>query len=126
MHTDHSIIRTLAEQGISGYVTKVSPANEILKALKSILNDEKYFCAEAQKAIFADENVENQRLIFTHREKQVIKMIVDGKTTAEMARILKITVNTVESHRKNIYHKTGTTNMAQLVKIALTNGIVEI
>ncbi|ALO16024.1 Response regulator UvrY [Salinivirga cyanobacteriivorans] len=126
MHTDHSIIKTLAEQGISGYVTKTAPANEIIKALKSVLNGEKYFCAEAQKAIFTELNSDEPNLLFTHREKQVIKMIAQGKTTAEMARILKITVNTVESHRKNIYHKTGTSNMAQLVRIALTHGIVEI
>lgn len=126
MHTDSSIIRTLVDHGISGYVTKTSPTSNISKALEQVLQGEKYFCTEAQKAIFSESDDNDRNLIFTSREKQVIKMIVEGKTSAEMARVLKITVNTVESHRKNIYQKTGTSNMAQLVKIALTHGIVEI
>lgn len=125
MHAHASIIRSLLDKGISGYVVKTSDSKEITNAINAAIKGDTYLCRTAKKAIEEAEVAEPTTHIFTQREKQIIKLIVEGKKTGQIARQLKITVNTVESHRKNIYQKMGTKNMAQLVKIALTQGIVE-
>jgi DNA-binding CsgD family transcriptional regulator len=67
---------------------------------------------------------EDTQVIFTRREKEIIKMIVDGKSSAQIGRKLSVSVNTVEVHRKNIFRKTNSKNMAELTKKALQHGII--
>jgi DNA-binding NarL/FixJ family response regulator len=125
MHAHASIIQSLIDKGISGYVVKTSDSKEINTSINIALKGGTHLCQTAKKVLEDSQTSKPSTYIFTQREKQIIKLIVDGKKTGQIARQLKITVNTVESHRKNIYQKTGTKNMAELVKIALTQGIVE-
>ena len=125
MHAHASIIQNLIDKGISGYIVKTSDASEITNAIKGIENGEVYLCKNAKEALKNTEIAEPTSFVFTQREKQIIKLIVEGKKTTQIARTLRITANTVESHRKNIFKKTRKKNMAQLVQMALTLGIVD-
>lgn len=125
MHTHASIINNLLKKGISGYVVKTSDSFEVTKAINAVIEGKTYLCKHAEEALIQAESKAGSTLIFTQREKQIIKLIVEGKKTGQIARTLRITTNTVESHRKNIFKKTGTKNMAQLVQMALTLGIVD-
>jgi DNA-binding NarL/FixJ family response regulator len=125
MHAHASIIQSLVKKGIFGYVVKTSDSKEVTQAIRAAIEGKTYLCKNAGVALSQTESEEESTLIFTQREKQIIKLIVEGKKTNQIARTLRITANTVESHRKNIFKKTGTKNMAQLVKMALTLGIVD-
>jgi DNA-binding NarL/FixJ family response regulator len=63
--------------------------------------------------------------ILTRREVEVLKLIVDEKTSTEIAEDLAISVRTVETHRKNISHKTKVRNPIGLVKFAIQSGFIE-
>lgn len=63
--------------------------------------------------------------ILTRREVEVLKLIVDEKTSTEIAEDLAISVRTVETHRKNISHKTKVRNPIGLVKYAIQSGFIE-
>ena len=60
----------------------------------------------------------------TKREQQILKAISEGKTSAEIAEILFISVITVETHRRNLLQKFKTKNMIELVKIATENKLI--
>lgn len=125
MHSEASVIKALYNKGIAGYITKASPLEDIIKAIHAILSGSKYFDAHATTVIGEENEEATDTVLFTNREKQIIKMISQGYNTDKIAKKLRISPNTVETHRKNIFHKSGKKNMASLVKFALIHGILE-
>ncbi len=125
MHSEASVIQAAYNKNIASYITKASPIEDIIKAIRAILSGSKYFDEHAT-AVIREENEEaTDTVLFTNREKQIITMISQGYKTDKIAQKLRISPNTVESHRKNIFQKSGTKNMASLVKFALIHGILD-
>jgi len=121
MHMDADRISTLIENGVSGYVPKNSEKYELLKAIKSILEGEKYFSSEV-KDIYVKSKLSNKKteeIKLTKREIEVITLIAQEYTTQEIADRLFISKHTVESYRKNLMTKLNVRNIAGLTKYAL-------
>ncbi|MCB4799154.1 response regulator [Neotamlana laminarinivorans] len=121
MHSDGERIETLIDNNVDGYVPKYAEKQELLKAIKTILNGEKYFSKEI-KATYIENKLshkKNEEIKLTKREIDVIKLIALEFTTQEIADKLFLSKHTVESYRKNLMTKLDVRNIAGLTKYAL-------
>jgi two-component system, NarL family, nitrate/nitrite response regulator NarL len=128
MHTEPEYFEQLFNAGIMGYMNKNADKNEIWDALESIQAGNTYYSQNViteyinyQKKPKSDKNEE---LRITQREKDVLKLILEGNTTLEICVKLCVTKNTVDSHRKNLLSKLGVKNTAELVKLAIEKKLV--
>lgn len=104
-----------------GYLLKDASLDEVTKAIKTIVWDEKsYFFDQDFKAA----QFEFKNNIVTKREKEIIRLITEEKTVDEIAALLFLSKHTVETHKKNIYNKLQIKTSAGLVKLAIKLGII--
>ncbi len=127
MHTDASMIDTLIKNDVDGYLSKNATQAELLKAVATILNGEKYF-SQLVKEIYTENVFSNKKesaILLTKREKEVLKLIAEEFTTQEIADKLFLSKHTIESYRKNLLSKLNVKNLAGLTKYAIKLGLVE-
>lgn len=120
--TKISIFKQLLNIGIDGYLSKNVSQIELTSVLKKVLKGEKYY----EKTIYdtyLKENKNTTQIDFTKRELEVLRLILDEKTTAEIAEELEISAFTVEGHRKNLLQKTNSKNVVGLIKYAIQNNL---
>ncbi len=117
---DPFTVKEMLTNGAMGYILKNAPSTEILDALHTILEGEKYLCGEISKI----NNRKNAEILLTRRELEVLRLLSDGFTNNEIAEKLFISHFTVDSHRKNLLLKFNAKNVASLIKIAVTKKII--
>jgi DNA-binding NarL/FixJ family response regulator len=114
----------MIENGASGYLLKNLTGKELVDAIKTVNKGGVYFSFEAGK-IYKNTLEKNSHLpVLTKREKEVVKLVAEGLTNIEISKRLFISVDTVDSHRKNLYTKLNVNNTASLIRYAIENGIV--
>lgn len=121
IHDEIWTLRKLLEHEVNAIIYKSSDVNEIIYAMKEILEGRNYY-SEAVKGslkIAYDNNHPSMR------ELEVLYQIASGKTSREIAEALFITENTVEAHRKSLFHKLEATNVADLIVKAFTKGYLK-
>lgn len=125
MHNKREIIRDVLTAGADGYLLKDSSRQELIDAITEVQAGESYFVDDVKDSLKDSYRIpfEKKVIRLTPREKDVLKLICEELTTQEIADKLFISVNTVETHRKNLISKTGVKNGIGLVKFALTNGL---
>ena len=114
-----SFIQKMMDNGASGYVLKNATQEELTNAIETVMKGKTYLSEEAFHTL-RKENASN--IVLTRREKEVLELIGDGMTNAEIAQKLFISVTTVDTHRKNLLAKFDTKNTAALIKIAVSRG----
>lgn len=114
------------EADIAGYVLKQTNAGELAAAITKVFQGGVYFHEDVLKELEAQATIKKQveAVHITNREKQLIALIEKDLTNKEIAEALCISPLTVETHRKNILRKTGTTNALSLVKWAYEHKIL--
>ncbi len=130
MHGEHNYIIKMIEAGATGYVLKNAGKEEMLNAIKSIAAGDSYFSKEVSVQIFEHLNnphgeKEKNKVLLTNRETEVLKLIAQEYSNAEIADRLFISIRTVDTHRRNLIEKLGVKNTAGLVRYALKNGLVD-
>lgn len=125
MHNKREIIRDVLAAGADGYLLKDSSREQLIEAITEVQSGESYFVDDVKDSLKDSYRIpfEKKVIRLTPREKDVLKLICEELTTQEIADRLFISVNTVETHRKNLISKTGVKNGIGLVKFALTNGL---
>ncbi len=127
MLEDANKIKTLTENKVNGYLSKNAEKQELLKAIKTILNGENYFSPRIKQvvmeAMFAAKT--EPEIILTKREKEVLKLIAEEFTTQEIADKLFLSKHTIESYRKNLISKLGVRNLAGLTRFAVEQGLLD-
>lgn len=133
-HEHH--VNQLFEAGAHGCVLKDVVGEELLVAIRAVAAGRRFLCsalgiallrgmltkepglgtAEAEKAVQPS---------LTRRETEILRLLADGLTTGEMAEKLFASKRTVETHRQNILEKTRTKNTAALIKLAMTQGLLD-
>lgn len=124
MYNKAELIKNIISAGADGYILKNKGKEELVKAINIINDGEEYFGDEVTKTLITDlkqKEKQEQLIRLTRREKEVLKLIADGKTTPQISKILFIAPPTVETHRRNLIDKTGVPNSKGLVKFALQN-----
>ncbi len=110
-----SFIQKMMDNGASGYVLKNATQEELTDAIGTVMKGKLYLSEEASQTL-RKEDASN--IILTRREKEVLELIANGMTNAEIAKKLFISVTTVDTHRKNLLAKLEAKNTASLVRIA--------
>lgn len=136
MHDDEQLIAHLMKIGANGYLLKNEQPTTVEAAIHAVMERDFYFNDSVAKALMGNlqkgakkfrlNNAFQQQVAFTNRELEVLTLICQEHTTAEIAKQLFISHRTVESHRKNLLEKSGVRNMAGLVVFAMKNGLVEV
>lgn len=125
---DVSIVHDLMDAGISGFILKTIGRNELIEAINEVSCGNVYFSREVSNEILRslanrnDSEEETYRL--TDREIEILKLISQEFSNADIARQLYISERTVETHRKNIYRKTNTKTIVGLIKYAVERKLI--
>lgn len=113
---DHDdAISQMKESGASGYIMKNSSLQTVLDAIRAVNQGYSYFVNEAENEYETPKN----ELFFSTREKEILQLIAEGKSSQEIAEKLFIEKSTVDSHRKNMSKKIKTIGKSDLIKFAL-------
>jgi DNA-binding NarL/FixJ family response regulator len=116
------IIRKMIESGASGYVLKDASRQEIMEAIRTVLKGRTFYSRSVSVALRKPGDEKLPAL--TMRERQVLELIADGHTNAQIAESLFVDVTTIDFHRKNMLAKYKAKNTAALVKIAVSNQLI--
>ena len=119
-----SYINKMLANGASGYILKNSSKEELLEAVRSVANGEKYISDEATQIIKHAAHKRTDVPFLTRREKEILALIAEGLTTSEIAEKIFVSHWTVDGHRKSIMIKLNVKNTASLVKYAYENGLL--
>jgi DNA-binding NarL/FixJ family response regulator len=124
-HNERSIIMQMLQNGASGYLLKNASAAELTACINEALSGTITFSAEV-KEIIARPSMHELKNIppLTKREKEILLLIADGKTSADIAAQLFLSPLTVETHRRNLMQKFEVKNVAALIKIAVQQHLV--
>lgn len=116
-------VRKMMESGASGYLLKNAGRQEIVDAVKLVADGKTYLSFDAGRALKS--SVAQQAAVppLTKREAEVLREIAAGLTNAEIAGKLFISLDTVDSHRKNLHTKLNVKNTAMLVRFAVENDL---
>jgi DNA-binding NarL/FixJ family response regulator len=117
-------IRKMMESGASGYLLKNAGRQEIIEAIKVVVKGKTYLSFDAGQALKSGTEQLNSIPPLTKREKEVLAAVAEGLTNMQIAEKLFISVDTVESHRKNLHAKLNVKNTAMLVRFALENDLL--
>lgn len=120
----HDIVTAL-QAGVSSYLLKECGKDEIFSALKATMHGEQFFCSQIVDNVLERRYpVSCEGLVLTERELEIVKLVAEGYTTAEIARMLCRSVHTINTHRKNILGKLGLKSPSELVLYAIKRGLV--
>ena len=130
MHQDIRQIKRALEQNARGYILKDASKSELVEAIQNVAKGENFFHKKVNDQLFeylrgnkgsTDTDLVNQ---LSERETEIIKQLSLGKNGNEVAEALFISPHTVKTHRRNIMHKLGVKNTAELVKLCLEKGVI--
>lgn len=122
-YSDISTVKTAILAGFDGYLLKSEDRQTMIEAIQSVHQGEQYFSPQV-KNVFFQQSISKTKLTLTKREEEILKLIVDEKTTKEIAEELFISEKTVENHRTNLMLKLDVKNVAGLVKKAITMDLI--
>jgi len=127
-HLERHFISQMLEAGAIGYVVKSADGEELLRAIRAAAENRTYFCPEVAALMIgstrhraADQEFIGERL--GRREREVLGLLAEGKTSQEIASKLHISAATVLVHRRNISSKLGIRSVAELTKYAIRQGL---
>lgn len=127
MHTEDQYVLEAVKTGITGYILKTQAAAELVKAIQEVARGMVYLSPSISRAVvqayLAKTELPPDPL--TPREREVLQLVAEGKTTKEIAQLLGVSVKTVESHRTRIMEKLDMHGTASLVRYAIRQGLIQ-
>ncbi len=129
MHSAKKFIVEMFKAGASGYLLKDCEFDELVNAIRTVASGKDYISPSISNILVetcVNDDPKKQKSAFstlTKREREVLQLITEGKTTKQTAKRLHISPKTVEVHRLNIMNKLDIDNMAQLTKYAIQEGL---
>lgn len=126
MFEDEVSVLEAFRAGVRGYVLKTLSSQELVKALMELAQDRHFLSsgiADTVVEAWLREEREKDGLL-TSRERQILQLVAEGNASKEIARLLNLTIKTVESHRNRLMRKLDATNIAGLVRHAVRQGVI--
>jgi len=129
MYDEGTLISRMVRNGATGYILKNTGKEKLIEAIKAVYRGDTYFSDRIKDTLITSMVAEKSKQgtltpLLTRREQEIIKLIVNEYTTAEIAEMLFISTKTVETHRQNLLQKLKARNTAGLVRIALEKGLL--
>jgi DNA-binding NarL/FixJ family response regulator len=133
MYENEEFLRKVLESGVSGYLLKDSTAEEVCLAIEQAHEGNSYLSPVLSRRLIdhyleikKGKRPKNLSPTLTGREREVLQLLAEGKSNQEIAKILDLSMKTIETHRKRMMKKLGIHHLAELVKYAIRTGIIEI
>jgi len=133
MHADRKFVREMLAAGASGYLLKDSAYEELSKALHTVCNNHDYLspplaspAREEYRRGGTEAPAARHAEPLSMREREILQLIAEGKSTHHIATSLCLSEKTVAAHRSNIMHKIGVKSVAELTKYAIREGLTSI
>lgn len=134
MYEEPELVTQFKELGIKGYLLKTSPMEQIQEAIRVVMDGGSYYSEEIMNKV-GQETFSNVSPVpsfqtsslagrLSKRELEIIPLFSKGYTNAQIGEMLFLSPRTVETHRSNIFKKTKTKNIAELIRFAFKNGLI--
>ena len=131
MHESEQIVREVLEVGARGFLLKSDAARDLVAAVEALQRRTTFFTSSVAEIVLngylnrrGDDKPVKDRL--TAREREVVQLLAEGKTSKEVAITLNLSVKTAETHRTNVMRKLDLHSVADLVRYAVRNNIVQV
>ncbi len=131
MHANEEYVLQVLRSGASGYLLKDSATEDLVAGIQAVYAGEAYLSPRISKTVIAEyvrrTEVEAQRLpheLLTPREREILQLIAEGRTSKEIASELHLSIKTVETHRANLMDKLNIHNRVGLIRYAIRAGII--
>ncbi|HRP39813.1 MAG TPA: response regulator transcription factor [Chitinophagales bacterium] len=124
IHPEEQYALRVFKAGASGFLTKASANDELIKAVHQLLLGKKYISQEAADILVSASSKDNKKELYenlSNREMEVLLLIASGKTLSEIADELSLSINTISTYRSRILEKLGLNNNAELMRYAIDN-----
>jgi DNA-binding NarL/FixJ family response regulator len=124
---NEAVVAQALEAGARGYLLKSDANRELIAAIEALVAHKPFFTAKVSESLlrsFATRSG-HKELALTPRERQIVQLIAEGYSSKAIARLLNISLKTVDTHRSAIMHKLNLSSPAALVRYAVRNKIVE-
>lgn len=132
MHDTDRLVREVLAAGARSFIMKSEAARLLIQAVDSLIHHKPFFTGRVSELLLAGYLDPNERpaakdsaLQLTPREREIVQLVAEGKSNKEIADALAISVKTVETHRANIMSKLDLRAVADLVRYAIRNGIIQ-
>jgi DNA-binding NarL/FixJ family response regulator len=135
LHFSDQLVKDIVEAGARAYVMKADADRDLVNAVEALANHRTFFTARAAEMLLNDfsdrisatttQIPASSRSRLTSREREILQLLAEGKSSKEVAAVLSISVKTAETHRANIMRKLQVHSVSELVRYAIKNGIIE-
>lgn len=139
MHDSDNVVREVLRAGARGYLLKSDAGRDLVAAVEALQLQRTFFTTRVSQMVldgYLDRHSRSLGVIsrddgrsensLTSREREVIQLLAEGKTSKEVAVTLNLSVKTAETHRTNLMRKLGLHSVADLTRYAVRNGIVQV
>lgn len=123
MHDESELLRDVIKTGVNGYVLKSNSREELVKAIRNVIQGEHYVSPDVSLKLMEQEQRKNNSIL-TEREIEIVRLISKEYSNKQIADALFISERTVESHRKNIFRKSETHTVVGLIKFAMQHKLL--
>ncbi len=138
MHDSDNVVREVLRAGARGFLLKSDAGRDLVAAVEALQLQRTFFTTRVSQMVLdgfldrekrdnsseRDEDITGD--VLTSREREVIQLLAEGKTSKEVAVTLNLSVKTAETHRTNLMRKLGLHSVADLTRYAVRNGIVQV
>jgi DNA-binding NarL/FixJ family response regulator len=131
VHDSEQVVREVLAAGARGFLLKSDAGRDLVTAVEAVQNRRTFFTPKVAQMLLdgylrPQESDALDRRVLTPREREVIQLVAEGKTTKEVANALSLSVKTAETHRTNLMRKLDLHSIADLTLYAVRNGIVHV
>jgi DNA-binding NarL/FixJ family response regulator len=132
MHADMRYVMEMLKAGASGYVLKDSAFEELARAIRTVLNNKTYLSPAVSEKVVGDyvkllhKGDGSAFSSLSAREREVLQLLAEGNSTAQIADRMHLSVKTIETHRQHIMEKLNIHNVAELTKYAIREGLTSL
>jgi DNA-binding NarL/FixJ family response regulator len=132
MHDSEQVVREVLAAGAKGFLLKSDAGRDLIAAVEALQHERTFFTRRVAQMVLngylypESAAAHASRHVLTPREREVIQLLAEGKTSKEVAVALSLSVKTAETHRTNLMRKLGLHSVADLTLYAVRNGIVQI
>jgi DNA-binding NarL/FixJ family response regulator len=131
MHSDEGYVLRALKAGALGYLLKASPEADVLAAVRAVAAGHAWFSPAIAKILVEEYVVEARRRgvedsydLLSLREKEILQLLVSGKSNREIADMLHVSPSTVETHRNNVFQKLHVHSLPELILYAVRKGLI--
>ena len=133
VHESDPLIRDVLDAGARGYVLKTDAGRDLITALEALSRNKTFFSSKVAQTVldgylkrdFEPKDVDTQKDRLTPRQREIVQLLAEGKSSKEVAVALGISVKTAETHRANIMRRLDCHSVSELVRYAIRNHITE-